>query len=549
MLVLVKIEKILLHCRHIKINEEYIVKKTPILLSTLMVAAGISGVVSTALAATSPVYATEVAAAEDTQTTDIYVEDLYAMSDYFRISELDFAKNRIVFSVGGNHALDGIRPQRAMIVVRDYESGVSEAEADQRAHTLGVGDDTWYRTFLDTRTVSANNYMSGSGYQLRENLSDILYFALQFGEIITDASGKKTLENVYWVRGKIDYRKCIHSELFDAETMVCTVKVNRLAQTAMLAAISDGDWLLFPEDEKVMTWEEEWRKVLAVKIANLNTQLTHMKEQLPVVGATLDQMAATIKKLQTASAEVDPKQELSPSFTELQVLLQQVQSAYDWMLGTEQEKVMTGLRDDLQTALLEIERLKQSTGGSNEQLEKLQIEIQTLQAKLDEASAQFEAEVVKTTAVREELQQILAEKEEIMQKVQELTMKNSELRQVNNDLTAENEALKKQNQDLLVQNEVLNARIRDLEAALAEKPICTLITEVQMENTSTDVEIMPENTSKKTNAIEDVATEEVVEVPNLGEVETKTNFWWVVVAIVGALGVLGMCCKKRLGRD
>lgn len=51
-----------------------------------------------------------------------------------------------------------------------------------------------------------------------------------------------------------------------------------------------------------------------------------------------------------------------------------------------------------------------------------------------------------------------------------------------------------------------------------------------------------------TNMLDDADTGDV-EIPNLGGIETKINFWWVTVAVLGILGGLGLCCKKRFGRE
>lgn len=529
-------------------------KKTPILLSTLALATGVSGITNAALSLVPPVSALEVATVDADQYHDVYVDDLYEMNQYFRINELDFQKNRIVYDVRGNYTLVGVRAQRALIVVRDYEAGVTEAEANERSKTLGVSDEGWYQTLVNNKTVAATNYAPIKDYDLKNNLSDVLYFAIQFGELTTDANGKKVLQNEYWVRGKVDYRKCIHSDLFDAETMVCAMRINN-TKTAVLAATENGEWVMFPEDERVITWEEEWKLALKDKITGLNTQLKHMDTQLSSVDKTLIQVATTIKNMQKSMGELKDTQELEQGLTQLQALLKQVQKTHDWMIGAEQKKVMDNLQETLNDALSEIERLKQQSTSDIEgvsqtqkELEKLQVEIQTLQAKLAEVNSQLNQEKVNTESAKQELEQvkakmkeILVEKEENMQKLQILTNDKTALEQ-------ENTKLKQENADLMAQNLTLNTKIKELEAALAEKPVCTVITEVKADaepavedNKSTTVEIASESTN--------MAETEVVEVPNLGEVETKTNFWWVVAAAVGVLGVLGVCCKKCLNRE
>lgn len=538
-------------------------KKAPLLLTTLALATGTSGITNAMLPLTSPASALEVASLEADQTTDIYVEDLYEMNQYFRLAELDFQKNRIVYDVKGNYTLEGVRAQKVLIVMRDYESGVTEAEASEKSKSLGVGDSDWYKTLVTSTVVGATNYMPVKNYNLKDNLSDVLYFAVQFGERVTDENGHKVLKDAYWVRGKIDYRKCIHSDAFDPETMVCAVRINYNTKTATLAAISEGNWLMFPEAEQVITWEEEWKLALKDKIKGLNTQLTHMDEQLSNVDMTLIQAATTIKNMQKALTELKDTQELEQGLTQLQALLQQVQKTYDWTIGAEQQKVMNEVQNALNDALAEIERLKQQPMGDAEEalqaqqeLKKAQAEVQKLQVKLLELESQLDSEQANSVVAKQELVQleakikeIVMEKEGMMQKIQDLTKEKSTLEAENSRLKQENTALQAKNADLVAQNETLNTKIKELEALLAEKPTCTVITEVRAESEPliddsglTGAEIMSETNSMP-------AETEVVDVPNLGEVETKTNFWWIAVAIVGTLGVLGVCCKRRLSRE
>ena len=55
--------------------------------------------------------------------------------------------------------------------MRDYESGVTEAEANERSKTLGVSDEGWYQTLVNNKTVAATNYAPIKDYDLKNNLS------------------------------------------------------------------------------------------------------------------------------------------------------------------------------------------------------------------------------------------------------------------------------------------------------------------------------------------------------------------------------------------
>lgn len=574
-------------------------KKIPLLLSTLTLVTGVSSLTNTTLVVS--VSATDTVATS-TEVTDLYFEDLYTMSEYFRIEELDFINQRLTYNVGHAMSTEWALPQKILIVARDYEGGITEKEADEASKTLGVGDDGWYQTLVTSKKVGATNYMLANG--IADNLSDIIYFAIQYGH-----KTNQGLEDVYWVRGKVDYRKCIHSDFFDAKTMTCTVRVNNNTQTAELAGIAADGYIAFPEDEKVLTWEEEWKEAVKEHIADLNTLLTHIKTQLPITGVTLEQAGTSIKNLQKSIAEMTGTQSLDKGLTQLQTLLQQTQAIYDWMIGAEQQKNMDSLQAQLDAALAEIKRLKQdSTTGEDEimqaqrelaemtqkwreaqeklviveadnqqkqadlataqaELEKLYKEIQilqehldTLETKLSESTATNNIAQAEITQLREQITAILRQKEEIMQKAQILTNENDKLLKQYTELQKQNAELQKEvqnnlqlqqeNQDLRAENDKLRAQIRELETELAQKSSCTVVGEVRVGDKPLGESVTNAETSSIISTdVEIKAEESSPEVPNLGEVETKTNFWWVAAAIVGALGVLGVCCKKRLDRE
>lgn len=131
-------------------------KKAPFLLSTLTVVAGISGLVNTAFVPIPSVIAAESSFIN--KISDVYDFDLYTVSNYFRLEKLDFRNNHIVYAVGGTANSQGIRAQRAIIAMRDYENGITEEEADVLLPSLGVGNKTWYKTIVDDIKPSATNY-------------------------------------------------------------------------------------------------------------------------------------------------------------------------------------------------------------------------------------------------------------------------------------------------------------------------------------------------------------------------------------------------------
>lgn len=575
-------------------------KKIPIILTSLSLAIGTSGITNILL--TPVASATDTVQIENT-SRDLYFEDLYKMKEYFWLTKLNFAKNELTFNVGHSSSTEWATPQKILIVMRDYESGITEDEANEAVKTLGVGDGSWYKVITDMKEPAGTNYAYPKTMKLEENLPDVLYFAIQYAHKTVGANGRVTLEDEYWVRGKVDYRNCIHSALFDSETMACTVKMDNITQTAQIAAIKDGNYVLFPEDEKVLTWEEELKTVVKERITNLKTQLTHIKTQLPNLGSTLFLTSKATDNMQKSLTGMSESPEINQGLVQLRTLMQQIQYTYDWMIGAEQQKQMDALQVALDAARAEIERLKQESSTSTEEilqaqqqlvemtqrwqetqekldlseadkqekytellavqeeLAKLRAEMKTLHVKLGDTEAELAKSLNGKTSIEHELSEIkaemakiLTEKEEIMQKVQVLTNDTTDLEQKNADLKAENIRLQQEkleletkNTALISQKEELEAKIKSLEAELAQKSACVMVGEVQVGNhSSADTE----DDNRDSVAVDDnITSAEAIEVPSLGEIETKTNFWWMAVAIVGALGVLGLCCRKYLKRN
>lgn len=577
-------------------------KKAPILLSTLTIMTGVSGLANVALTPSLSAIAAESSSSDI--APDIYSTDLWALKDYFRLEKLDFKNNHVVYEVGGTANSQGIRAQRAIIAMRDYTSGVTEEEADSFLPSLGVGDKTWYKAIIDDTKPSAINYNYPKTILLRDNLPDVLYVAVQYGHETTDESGKKMLEGEYWVRTKVDYRRCIHSAVFDIDSMTCGIKYDSGTQTAKLVAAKGENTVFLPEDEIVVTWKEELKQDLKLRVAALNTQLVHMKTKLSNMGPILYWADIDINNMQKSTTELENSRDLDKPLKELRTLLQNVKYIYDWMIGEKQQENMDTLQAELNAVRAELEQLKQDTTGTATEMEKLrqelaemaqkwqnaqnsleiseaesqtkQLELDTvlrklgeLQTKVEELQgklARAEKELSNTVAhadtvqlelvqIKEQITKIKQEKEVLMQQIQVLTVgrdnwqeEKAKLEQEQSDLKMQNQTLNDENAALRRENEGLLTRIRELETSLAIKSTCTMVGEVRVGGKPLD-----DSSMKGAEEMNDILLNDVdesnVEIPNLGGVETKTNFWWIAVAVVGVLGGLGLYCKKRFGRE
>jgi len=578
------------------------VKKAPFLLSTLTVVAGISGLVNTAFVPIPSVIAAESSFIN--KISDVYDFDLYTVSNYFRLEKLDFRNNHIVYAVGGTANSQGIRAQRAIIAMRDYENGITEEEADALLPSLGVGNKTWYKAIVDDIKPSATNYTYPKNISLSDNLPDVLYIAVQYGHETVNNDGKKILEDEFWVRTKVDYRKCIHSSVFDISNMTCAVKYDYTAHTADLVALRGENDVLLPENEAVITWKEELKQALKARAAALNAQLAHMKTQLSSVGTTLYWADVAIGNMQKSTTELENSKDLDKPLADLRKLLQDVKDIYDWMIGEKQQENMDALQAELNAVRAELEQMLQDASGAANDIEKLrqdlveavqkwqdtqklleiseaenqakqmeldvvlaelnnlQVKLRDLQGELDITKqelndAKVDADTLRNdlVEVQEQMKEIKREREVLMQRIQVLVgdqgkwqEEKTKLEQEQNILKGENQALNEENTALKREKEALLVRIRELEKALAEKTACTVVGEVRVGEKPLNDSSADKTGIDNTNVLDDADTGDV-EIPNLGGIETKTNFWWVTVVVLGILGGLGFCCKKRFRRE
>lgn len=575
-------------------------KKLPVLLSTLTVAASLTGGMSTMLAQE------RAWALEDiTQTNreDIYSDELSALANYIRFEWFDFDSNLLRVETGGTANSTGIRAQKLIIAYRDFENGVTEAEADVAALTLGEGANPNLLTLVEaTQPAQGNTLKPLKGKKLTDNLTDIIYFAVQFGHENAD----KSLEDAYWVRGKLNYRNCIHSTVFELENMLCARSTDA-GTTQFLPAAQDGSWVALPSDDKVITWETEWKEEVERRLAAMNEWLQHIKTELPDVDATLYLMEKNLQQLQLSTSKLENMAEVDQEMLNVKRTLQEVQAMLGWMLGEYQQEIMDELRNDLSTArnelivmqkqiemlktqLLQAEKNAEAAGNAEKEaqvkleegykeLEKAQIELarvleegQSLQKRVQELEARLKLTVDENTTMREELSKVqqeienlTKEKVELMRQIAELAAKNAELmRELENmntndvkvegtnmvleaenmALKLENEALRAQNGQLTQENGALKLQIQQLQQELAR------VSKVQVGEVKVGEKPLNEVVETGNESIISTPVEiiEDVEVPNLGETEVKVNFWWLLVVIIGVLGAAGLWCKRRLNK-
>ena len=200
------------------------------------------------------------------------------------------------------------RIQRVWLAAFDYEGGWTEVEVDEQLSAWTELEADWAKATKEQSltnmalwsfaTVAFTIDKSTLRYDLTTmNLPDILYYAVEF----KDEKGEE--EGPIWVRGKIDYRGCAHARSFlEGETETCVAQVDEQSGTVKYWP-SEAQ-----EDEEVVTWEEEWRLVLAERLAEVEVELDRLvpEELLPeslewVLGQQEDKLTAIEELLAKAT--------------------------------------------------------------------------------------------------------------------------------------------------------------------------------------------------------------------------------------------------------
>lgn len=147
--------------------------------------------------------------------------------------------------------MSGYRVQEMYVATFDHTK-VTMEEADKLAMTLGEegASTAWTksRVYRSYASMTVSGFATDGVFRtgLLDNYSDVLYYAVLF----VDRSGANG--EPIWVRGKLDYRDCIHASSFDEETgTVCYAR-----QTGDIYDFSLSNWMM-GEEEKILSWEEE----------------------------------------------------------------------------------------------------------------------------------------------------------------------------------------------------------------------------------------------------------------------------------------------------
>ncbi len=204
----------------------------------------------------------------------------------------------------GNYTFDynwGL--SQVVVATYNFESGIPEAEANVLALRLGEEmEEDWVRN----KKVFKPTYWASSGFWLEQNVvrgdltemnkADTLYYALEF-ENVDDSSAEKE-----WIRGKLDYRSCVHSPAYRAgESMRCRAEVDY--ETGKYVFLTPDDYVV---PEGILSWKEELKGILQGKLEDIERQVVTQEgikeEGMEVAGWWIDSM---LERLGQEAAKIE----------------------------------------------------------------------------------------------------------------------------------------------------------------------------------------------------------------------------------------------------
>lgn len=169
--------------------------------------------------------------------------------------------------------------KRMVLVYYDYENGVTETEADAELPNLGKeAYDNWAVKIDDMDEMRAGKptttvLNSNSYARAIDNKTDLIYYAVEYGTKETMPNGATKWSDTAWIRGKLDYRRCVHSAGVDlTKGPICTGKKDPNSDKIALF-VKDK-----PVDQNVISWPEEWREIQAERLDRLEKAIEELEE-------------------------------------------------------------------------------------------------------------------------------------------------------------------------------------------------------------------------------------------------------------------------------
>ncbi len=220
--------------------------------------------------------------------------------------------------------------KRVVLVHQDFENGVTDEEADEKAKTLGeVTHDDWAKTLADQdyeiesgmRNTNMNMLidMDQSGTSLKENYRDVIYFAFEFQKNAARTETGWTGETI-WVRGKIDYRSCIHNAQYEENSWAgrCYVDDDDSLKGAGQSFYTLMNVANLESNDYILSWEEEWQQILAERerVEQEKLEAERLEQEKLEAEKLAQEEAARLEQErleELAKAEAEAKTEVDPA--------------------------------------------------------------------------------------------------------------------------------------------------------------------------------------------------------------------------------------------
>ncbi len=455
-------------------------KVTNIVMSALALTAGCAGML------------TANVLADNGMQRDVLRMESNEYGGWMSIMQVEPGKNQLVFMPGDGDGTWGT--MRVVIAQEDYEAGATEAEADTELEKLGTDEGSRFVVLYDEDMRNRafiplwSPVLKDNG--LLKNKTDRLYYAVQHGHQVSDVGGEVSWEDVWWERGKIDYRGCVHSSVYSQGTTLCNQKFDDSGTKVTYVASDNktGAEKVVPVGEKVITWEEEWRQIREKRLDSLQSKLEILQWNVDNFEKIITEAETDLEKLEV-TLNGDQDVDLALRVQDLQMILKKLQelmAEYD----------IDGIKEELEALKAELVKLSERCV--------------TLEG--EKQMAVDENEVLKT--------EVATLKEKLAQAEAKVTNDDGDRVSTNGDISVPERVA----QGVAVSGDVSAAVVGDQDTKDRE---------------ATQDDVRHDEQGRQDEKNEDVE----VNVPSLGEVENKVNLWWILLPIVVFVGTVGLAIR------
>lgn len=456
--------------------------------------------------------------------------------------------------------------KRVVVAYMNFSQGISEEEADANLGSLNeVNNRDWKTVSLyenypwsgrKTQDITLNQAQTGR--DTLANKSDIFYYAVEFGSV---ESGEWA--ETWWSRGKIDYRSCVHSTVFDEETMNC-VRVEEDGEVKYLPQMKKGGVMVaVPENEQVLTWREEWRDVIMWEYEAVQNETELMWRYLNGGLAVLDRNDLALDGIMRSVEHYDKADSK---------LLWINQGAEFHKERIAEMRKFFEKSDGADTSKLEIlEKENETLKQTNTTLESEKAELRAKNETLTQGKEDLEKEILRLRAENEALKMakddleqgnegVMSEIRSLRQEIERMTEEMAKMRQEADELGEKNAQAEAENVGLRQDVDRVEKEKQELEKKMVEMTsgqkceIVNVVNEVKSAENSEEKVTNGQNMVKEDVVIEPEEEkkeeENRVEVPSLGGEEVKTNgVWWWLIPVVGIIGVTILLVKRKFSRE